>query len=78
MTSRPGMPGPGSGATEPVPVLWIDTSGLARAESLFGLAPLERLRRSIGKTAARVVISGPGAATANVGVGPPTIATVVP
>ena len=65
MTSRPGMPGPGSGATEPVPVLWIDTSGLARAESLFGLAPLERLRRSIGKTAARVVISGPGAATAN-------------
>ena len=43
--------------------LWIDTSTLARAESLFGLPPLERLRRSAAKASegATVVLSGPGA-----------------
>lgn len=43
--------------------LWIDIAGLAGAESLFGLAPLERLRRSAGKSAAGspVTLSGPGA-----------------
>lgn len=43
--------------------LWIDTAGLSGARSLFGLAPLERLRRSAGKSAAGspVTLSGPGA-----------------
>lgn len=43
--------------------LWIDTSSLARAHALFGLAPLERLRRSAAKASegAQVVLSGPGA-----------------
>ena len=43
--------------------LWIDTSSLARAYALFGLAPLERLRRSAAKASegAQVVLSGPGA-----------------
>ena len=29
------------------PRLWIDTGTLARAEHLFGIAPLERVRRSL-------------------------------
>ena len=43
--------------------LWIDTSAVARAEALFGLPPLERLRRSAAKASegAQVVLSGPGA-----------------
>ena len=46
--------------------LWIDTSSLARAYALFGLAPLERLRRSAAKASegAQVVLSGPGATPA--------------
>jgi phosphatidylglycerophosphate synthase len=46
---------------------WIDTSCVARAESLFGVPPLERLRRSVGRRAAgeAVTLSGPGAATAS-------------
>lgn len=46
--------------------LWIDTGGVVRAESLFGLPPVERLRRSVGRLAANdvVTLSGPGAATA--------------
>lgn len=40
--------------------LWIDTSGLATALTLFGVPPLERLRRTIGKLPAgdRVTLSG--------------------
>jgi hypothetical protein len=43
--------------------LWIDTSALERAQALFGLPPLERLRRSAAKASegAQVVLSGPGA-----------------
>ena len=43
--------------------LWIDTAGAARAEPLFGLQPLERLRRSIGRAVAgdATILSGPGA-----------------
>ena len=46
--------------------LWIDTSAVARAEALFGLPPLERLRRSAAKASegAQVVLSGPGASPA--------------
>ena len=46
--------------------LWIDTSAVARAEALFGLPPLERLRRSAAKASegAQVVLSGPGATPA--------------
>lgn len=46
--------------------LWIDTAGVPRAEALFGLAPIERLRRSAGKIAAGspVTLSGPGAGAA--------------
>lgn len=29
--------------------LWIDTSGLSTAEGLFGVPPLERLRRTVGR-----------------------------
>jgi phosphatidylglycerophosphate synthase len=41
--------------------LWIDTSAIARAQNLFGIAPLERLRRSAGSLAkeASVTLSGP-------------------
>lgn len=41
--------------------LWIDTSGLAGAQKLFGLPPLERLRRSVGGLgkADAVTLSGP-------------------
>lgn len=47
--------------------LWIDSGGLARAQSLFGIAPLERLRRSIGTVfnGARVTISGPTSVSVN-------------
>lgn len=38
--------------------LWIDTGGLAGAQALFGLAPIERLRRSVGAGRSGVVISG--------------------
>lgn len=40
--------------------LWIDTSTAAHAEMLFGLPPIERLRRSVGKLAAGtpVILSG--------------------
>jgi phosphatidylglycerophosphate synthase len=46
---------------------WIETGGVARAESLFGVPPLERLRRSIGRKVAgdAVTLSGPAAATAS-------------
>ena len=45
--------------------LWIDTSAVAQAETLFGVPPVERLRRSAGSAAAssRVVLSGPAAST---------------
>jgi phosphatidylglycerophosphate synthase len=41
--------------------LWIDTAAAARAETLFGVPPIERLRRSAGKLVAGtpVVLSGP-------------------
>lgn len=41
--------------------LWIDTGQVGRAESLFGLPPIERLRRSIGKPVPEdtVTLSGP-------------------
>jgi phosphatidylglycerophosphate synthase len=47
--------------------LWIETGGTARAETLFGVPPLERLRRSIGRRAVgdTVTLSGPAAATAS-------------
>lgn len=40
--------------------LWIDTRGLSRALTLFGVPPLERLRRTSGKLLAadRVTLSG--------------------
>ncbi|MDL2336799.1 MAG: CDP-alcohol phosphatidyltransferase family protein [Pseudomonadota bacterium] len=43
--------------------LWIDTATTARAETLFGVPPIERLRRSVGKLVAGtpVVLSGPNA-----------------
>lgn len=46
--------------------LWIDTSGVERAQPLFGVPPLERLRRSVGSAQAGegTTLSGPGAATA--------------
>jgi len=46
--------------------VWIDTGRVARAETLFGVAPLERLRRSVGTTTAgdTVTLSGPAAAGA--------------
>jgi phosphatidylglycerophosphate synthase len=47
-----------------VPKLWIDTGALQRAESLFGIAPLERLRRSLRTIVTdrdSVTISGPAA-----------------
>ena len=46
------------------PRLWIDGARVARAEGLFGIAPLERLRRSVRdivKDASRVTISGAAA-----------------
>lgn len=47
--------------------LWIDTGGLTRAEALFGLPPIERLRRSVGRLAVgdAVTLSGPGAAASS-------------
>ncbi|MGQ0619034.1 MAG: CDP-alcohol phosphatidyltransferase family protein [Panacagrimonas sp.] len=44
--------------------LWIDTGGVARAQTLFGVPPIERLRRSVGRLAAgdTVVLSGPASA----------------
>ncbi len=44
--------------------LWIETSGLARAETLFGVPPLERLRRSVAKSGGDAVILS-GAANAS-------------
>lgn len=43
--------------------LWIDTAAAARAETLFGVPSIERLRRSVGKLVAGtpVVLSGPDA-----------------
>lgn len=43
--------------------LWIDTAAAARAETLFGLPPIERLRRSAAKlvVGTPVVLSGPDA-----------------
>ncbi len=43
--------------------LWIETGNLARAEALFGVPPLERLRRSVGRLAREdtVTLSGPDA-----------------
>ena len=45
--------------------LWIDTSAVAKAETLFGVPPIERLRRSVGSTVegSQVVLSGPDATT---------------
>lgn len=47
--------------------LWIDTGGVARAETLFGVPPIERVRRSVGKLAPgdTVALSGPGVANAS-------------
>ncbi|MBY0468214.1 MAG: CDP-alcohol phosphatidyltransferase family protein [Burkholderiaceae bacterium] len=44
--------------------LWIDTRAVAQAETLFGVPPIERLRRSVGSTVEgrHVVLSGPDAA----------------
>jgi phosphatidylglycerophosphate synthase len=44
--------------------LFIDTANLARAQPLFGVPPLQRLRRSVGALAPgdTVTLSGPGAA----------------
>ena len=41
--------------------LWIETGAQARAQALFGLPPLERLRRSIAKLVSSedVILSGP-------------------
>lgn len=47
------------------PLLWIDTGSLTRAEHLFGIAPLERIRRSLRTLitdGGSVTISGPAAA----------------
>jgi phosphatidylglycerophosphate synthase len=43
--------------------LWVETANLGDAQALFGVPPLERLRRSVGKPAAgdTVILSGPGA-----------------
>jgi phosphatidylglycerophosphate synthase len=43
------------------PLLWIDTGRVSRAVGLFGIPPLERLRRSMRDSVdgRRVVISGP-------------------
>ena len=43
--------------------LWIDTAATARAQTLFGVPPIERLRRSAGKLVAGtpVILSGPDA-----------------
>lgn len=43
--------------------LWIDTHAAAEAETLFGLPPIERLKRSVGSLAdgTRIVLSGPDA-----------------
>jgi len=43
--------------------LWIDTAGVASAERLFGLPPLERMRRSAGKQPDidAIALSGPDA-----------------
>lgn len=43
--------------------LWIDTAGLARAASLFGVPPLERMRRTVGRSPRlrQVCLSGPAA-----------------
>lgn len=40
--------------------LWVDVAGAARAETLFGVPPIERLRRSAGKLGAgtTIVVSG--------------------
>ena len=46
------------------PKLWIDAGGLARAEHLFGIAPLERIRRSLRTIVSdhsSITISGPAA-----------------
>lgn len=47
--------------------LWIETSNLARALPLFGVPPLERLRRSVAFLGAddRVIVSGADAAQAS-------------
>jgi phosphatidylglycerophosphate synthase len=44
--------------------LWIDTRGLSTALTLFGVPPLERLRRTIGKLPAgdRITLSGDASA----------------
>ena len=38
--------------------LWVDVAGAARAETLFGVPPIERLRRSAGKLGAGATIGG--------------------
>ncbi len=45
--------------------LWIDTHSTAQAETLFGVPPIERLRRSVGSVAdgTRIVLSGPDASS---------------
>ncbi|MET0441943.1 MAG: hypothetical protein ABW071_08170, partial [Casimicrobiaceae bacterium] len=40
------------------PRLWIDTSQLARAEHLFGIAPMERMRRTL-----RTIVADAGSVT---------------
>lgn len=45
--------------------LWIDTHAAAQAETLFGVPPIERLRRSVGNVTegTRIVLSGPDASS---------------
>lgn len=47
--------------------LWIDAAGAAHALALFGIPPIERIRRSVGKLdpATRVVLSGVDAGIAS-------------
>ena len=44
--------------------LWVDTASVAGAQALFGLPPLERLRRSLGKPDADVAVTLSGPAPA--------------
>ena len=44
--------------------LWIETGNLARAQALFGVPPLERLRRSIGRLVPNDTVTLSGSASA--------------
>jgi phosphatidylglycerophosphate synthase len=45
--------------------LWIETGNVARAQPLFGVPPLERLRRSVGRLAKGDTVTLSGAAAAH-------------